>query len=669
MSSEERIYELRRQLHEHNHNYYVLSSPTITDFEFDALLRELQELEDAHPELFDPSSPTQRVGSDISKGFVQVAHKYPMLSLGNTYSKSEVADFYERVKRFLNEDFEICCELKFDGSSISLTYKDGKLVQAVTRGDGEKGDDVTANVKTIRSVPLVLKGDNYPSEFEIRGEVLMPWAVFEELNAERERKGEPLFANPRNAASGTLKLMDSSEVAKRKLDAYLYYMLGEELPGEGHYENLMAARDWGFKISDTTRKCSTLDEVFAFIDHFDTARKELPVATDGIVLKVNSLRQQKNLGYTAKSPRWAIAYKFQAEKALTRLNEVTYQVGRTGVVTPVANLDPVLLSGTVVKRASLHNADIIEKYDLHIGDMVYIEKGGEIIPKITGVDTEARILLGDKVHFITKCPVCGTPLVRAEGEAAHYCPNEFGCIPQMRAKVEHFVSREAMNIETIGPETVELLFNYGLVKNAADLYSLHPEDFMFLPRLGAKSADNVVTALAQSRNVPFERVLFALGIRFVGATVAKRLARAFGNIDALMSATLQQLTAVDEIGERIAASVITYFEKPSNMELVGRLREAGLKFELDEEVVQNRTDILAGKSIVISGVFKYHSRDEYKDMIERNGGKNVAGISKSTSFVLAGDNMGPSKLEKANKLNISIISEDDFLSILADSTN
>lgn len=665
MNEVERILELRRQLHEHNHNYYVLSSPTISDFEFDALLRELQSLEEAHPEMYDATSPTLRVGSDISKGFTQVPHKYPMLSLGNTYSKSEVADFYERVKRLLNDDFEICCELKFDGSSISLTYKDGKLVQAVTRGDGEKGDDVTANVKTIRSIPLVLKGDSYPREFEIRGEILMPWAVFEELNQSREKQGEPLFANPRNAASGTLKLMDSSEVAKRKLDAYLYYMLGEELPAEGHYENLMAAREWGFKISETTRKCRTLDEVFAFIDHFDQARKELPVATDGIVLKVNSLRQQKNLGYTAKSPRWAIAYKFQAERALTRLNEVTYQVGRTGVVTPVANLDPILLSGTIVKRASLHNADIIEKYDLHIGDMVYVEKGGEIIPKITGVDTDARFMLGDKVMFITNCPVCGTPLVRAEGEAAHYCPNEFGCAPQMRTKIEHFVSREAMNIETIGPETVELLFNYGLIKNVADLYSLQMEDFMFLPRLGAKSAENVVAALAQSRQVPFERVLFALGIRFVGATVAKRLARAFGDIDSLIAASIPQLTAVDEIGERIATSVKAYFEKPANMELVARLREAGLKFRLEESVTSNRTDILAGKSIVISGVFTHHSRDEYKEIIEQNGGKNVSSVSKSTSFILAGENMGPSKLEKAQKLNVQVMSEDEFLALLS----
>lgn len=665
MTPQERILQLRKQLHEHNHNYYVLSAPTISDFEFDALLRELQELEDAHPEMFDPSSPTQRVGSDIAKGFKQVAHKYPMLSLGNTYSKSEVADFYERVKRALNEEFEICCELKFDGSSISLTYRDGKLVQAVTRGDGEKGDDVTANVKTIRSVPLVLKGSGWPAEFEIRGEILMPWKVFEELNAERERAGEPLFANPRNAASGTLKLMDSAEVAKRKLDAYLYFMLGEELPATGHYENLEAAREWGFKISDTTRKCRTLDEVFAFIDHFDTARKELPVATDGIVLKVNSLRQQKNLGYTAKSPRWAIAYKFQAERALTRLNEVTYQVGRTGVVTPVANLDAVLLSGTIVKRASLHNADIIEKFDLHIGDMVYVEKGGEIIPKITGVDTDARLLLGNKVKFITKCPVCGTPLVRNEGEAAHYCPNERGCAPQMRARIEHFVSREAMNIETIGPETVEMLFNYGLIKDITDLYRLQEEDFLLLPRLGAKSVDNLLAAVKQSCNVPFERVLFALGIRHVGATVAKRLVRAFGNIDAIMNASVSDLMAVDEIGERIAASVNGFFATPHNREIVEKLRAAGLKFEIEEEVLQGRTDILAGKSIVISGVFTHHSRDEYKDMIESNGGKSVGSVSKATSFILAGDNMGPAKLEKANKLNIRLVTEDEFLQMLA----
>ncbi len=664
MTPQERILELRRELHEHNRRYYVLNSPTISDYEFDMLLKELQQLEEAHPEMYDATSPTLRVGSDITKEFRQVQHKYPMLSLGNTYSKSEVADFYDRVKKSLNEDFEICCELKFDGTSISLTYEEGKLVRAVTRGDGEKGDDVTANVKTIRTVPLVLSGEGWPREFEIRGEVLMPWNVFDALNEERSRNGEPLFANPRNAASGTLKLQDSSVVAKRKLDAYLYFMLGEQLPAEGHYENLQAAAEWGFKISDTTRKCATLDEVFAFIDRMDSERKNLPFATDGIVLKVNSLRQQKNLGYTAKSPRWAIAYKFQAERALTRLNEVTYQVGRTGVVTPVANLDPVQLSGTVVKRASLHNADIIGKLDLHIGDMVYVEKGGEIIPKITGVDVDARFMLGQKVSFIEKCPECGTPLVRVEGEAAHYCPNDTACPPQIKGKIEHFVSRDAMNIDSIGPETVEMLFNYGLIKDIADIYTLCPEDLMFLPRMGAKSAENVVAAAQTSRAVPFERVLFALGIRFVGATVAKRLARAFGNIDALMSASLEQLTAVEEIGERIAASVISFFAKEANRTLVARLKEAGLKFELEEETMQARTEILKGQSIVISGVFVHHSRDEYKDMIESNGGKNVGSVSKSTSFILAGDNMGPSKLEKAQKLGVRLVSEDEFLAML-----
>ena len=664
MTPKERIIELRKELHEHNHRYYVLNSPIIGDFEFDMLLRELQELEALHPDMYDPNSPTLRVGSDITKEFRQVQHKYPMLSLGNTYSKGEVADFFERVQRALNEDFEICCELKFDGTSISLTYVDGKLERAVTRGDGEKGDDVTANVRTIRSVPLVLAGSGYPAEFEIRGEVLMPWEVFSRLNEERERAGEPLFANPRNAASGTLKLQDSAIVAKRSLDAYLYFMLGDALPAEGHYENLQAAKEWGFKVSDTTRKCRTIDEVFAFIDEMDEARHNLPFATDGIVLKVNSLRQQKNLGYTAKSPRWAIAYKFQAERAVTRLNEVTYQVGRTGVVTPVANLDPVQLSGTVVKRASLHNADIIEKLDLHIGDMVYVEKGGEIIPKITGVDVDARFILGEKVVFIKQCPECGTPLVRTDGEAAHYCPNETGCAPQIKGRIEHFVSRDAMNIDSIGPETIEQLFNYGLIKDIADIYSLQPEDLMFLPRMGEKSALNIVGAAVASLQVPFERVLFALGIRFVGATVAKRLARSFGNIDALMAATFEQLTAVDEIGERIAGAVRGFFANAANLELVERLKAAGLKFEIEEEQAVGRTDLLKGQSIVISGVFTHHSRDEYKEMIERNGGKNVGSVSKSTSFILAGENMGPSKLEKAQKMGVRLVSEDEFLAML-----
>ena len=664
MTPQERLLELRRELHEHNHRYYVLNSPIISDYEFDMLLKDLQRLEEEHPEMYDATSPTLRVGSDITKEFKQVQHRYPMLSLGNTYSKNEVADFYERVKKGLNEEFELCCELKFDGTSISLTYVDGKLVRAVTRGDGEKGDDVTANVRTIRTVPLVLSGEGWPAEFEIRGEVLMPWGVFEQLNREREDAGEPLFANPRNAASGTLKLQDSTVVAKRKLDAYLYFMLGEQLPEEGHYENLQAAARWGFKVSETTCKCSSLDEVFAFIDRMDAERKELPFATDGIVLKVNSLRQQKNLGYTAKSPRWAIAYKFQAERALTRLNEVTYQVGRTGVVTPVANLDPVQLSGTVVKRASLHNADIIDKLDLYIGDMVYVEKGGEIIPKITGVDVGARFMVGEKVLFIDRCPECGTPLVRVDGEAGHYCPNDTSCPPQIKGKIEHFVSREAMNIDSIGPETVEMLFNYGLVKDVADIYTLLPEDLMFLPRMGMKSAENIVAAAKQSLEVPFERVIFALGIRFVGATVAKRLARAFGNIDNLMSATVEQLVAVEEIGERIAASVTRFFADEANRLLVARLKEAGLKFELGEDTMQSRTTKLQGKSIVISGVFTHHSRDEYKVMIEDNGGKNVGSVSKSTSFILAGENMGPAKLEKANKLGVRVVSEDEFLAML-----
>lgn len=664
MTPQERILQLRRELHRHNHNYYVLNSPAISDYEFDMLLKELQELEAAHPEMYDPNSPTLRVGSDITKEFRQVQHKYPMLSLGNTYSKEEVAEFFDRVKRALNEDFEICCELKFDGTSISLTYVNGKLVRAVTRGDGEKGDDVTANVRTIRTVPLVLNGSGYPSEFEIRGEVLMPWEVFERLNEERSRAGEQLFANPRNAASGTLKLQDSSVVAKRSLDAYLYFLLGEQLPAEGHYENLEAAREWGFKISDYTCKCRTVDEVFAFIERMDTERKNLPFATDGIVLKVNSLRQQRNLGYTAKSPRWAIAYKFQAESAVTRLNEVTYQVGRTGVVTPVANLDPVQLSGTVVKRASLHNADIIEKFDLHIGDMVYVEKGGEIIPKITGVDTSARFMLGEKVNFIKNCPECGTPLVRYDGEAAHYCPNEATCPPQIKGRIEHFVSRDAMNIDSIGPETIEQLYNYGLIKDIADIYALQPEDLMFLPRMGEKSALNIVGGAEASRKVPFERVLFALGIRFVGATVAKRLARAFGNVDALMTASFDELTAVDEIGERIAGAVRGFFAKAENVQLVEKLKAAGLKFEIEDEPGVAKSDLLAGQSVVISGVFAHHSRDEYKEMIERNGGKNVGSVSKSTSFILAGENMGPSKLEKAQKLGVRLVSEDEFLQML-----
>lgn len=666
MTEIERIDQLREELHAHNYNYYVLNAPVISDQEFDRLMRELQDLEARHPEHFDANSPTMRVGSDINKNFVQVEHRYPMLSLGNTYSEGEVTEFYERVRRSLNEDFEICCEMKFDGTSISLTYEDGKLVRAVTRGDGVKGDDVTDNVKTIRSIPLVLHGEGYPKSFEIRGEILMPWTVFEELNRERELREEPLFANPRNAASGTLKSQNSSIVANRKLDAYLYYLLGDNLPFDGHYENLQAAEKWGFKISHIMRKVRTLDEIFAFINYWDAERKNLPVATDGIVLKVNSLRQQRNLGYTAKSPRWAIAYKFQAEQALTKLLKVTYQVGRTGAVTPVANLEPVQLSGTVVKRASLHNADIIASLDLHIGDMVYVEKGGEIIPKITGVDIASRPAGSEKVEFITHCPECGSRLVRYEDEAAHYCTNETNCPPQIKGKIEHFISRRAMNIEGLGPETVDQFYQEGMIHDAADLYTLKAGEISRLERMGEKSAENIVKGIEASKQVPYERVLFALGIRFVGETVAKKVAKAFRSIDALAAATLDDLIHVDEIGEKIAQSIILYFADEQNRRLVERLRQAGLRMEAAEEDLSGHTDILQGKSVVISGVFARHSRDEYKELIERHGGKNVGSISKKTSFVLAGENMGPSKLEKANQLGIPILNEEEFLLMIAD---
>ena len=659
------IEKLRRELEKHNYNYYVLSQPTISDFEFDAKLKQLQELEVAHPEFFDPNSPTQRVGSDIASGFEQVAHIYPMLSLGNTYSEGEVQDFYERTRKGLNEAFELVCELKYDGTSISLTYEDGLLVRAVTRGDGEKGDDVTANVKTIRSIPLRLQG-NFPDKFEIRGEILMPWAVFDELNREREAQEEQLFANPRNAASGTLKLQNSSVVASRKLDGYFYYLLGENLPSDLHSENLNAARSWGFKISDATQVCKSLEEVSAFINYWDVERKNLPVATDGIVIKVNSLSQQRNLGFTAKSPRWAIAYKFQAEKAVTRLNSVSYQVGRTGAVTPVANLDPVQLSGTVVKRASLHNADIIESLDLYIGDMVFVEKGGEIIPKITAVDKDARFLIGDKVRFIKTCPECGATLVRFEGEAAHYCPNENACPPQIKGKMEHFVSRKAMNIDGLGSETINLLYQNGLLQNIADIYSLKIPDLIQLERLGIKSAYNIQAGAEKSKEVPFERVVFALGIRFVGETIAKKLAYAFKNIEALETATLDELVAVDEIGERIAQSVVQYFADSLNAEVVTRLKDAGLQMSLSEEKLQAHGDALAGLSIVISGTFAKHSRDEYKALIEMNSGKNVGSVSAKTSFILAGENMGPEKLKKAENLGVKIIDEEMFLAMISD---
>ena len=663
---EDKIKALREALEQHNYNYYVHSAPTISDREFDEMMKELQVLEEAHPEYADPHSPTQRVGSDLSKEFEQVVHKYPMLSLGNTYSEDEVKDFYERIARDLNEPFEIVAELKYDGTSISLTYEDGRLVRAVTRGDGTRGDDVTANVKTIRSVPLKLMGDRYPTTFEIRGEILLPWAEFDRLNKEREEQEEPLFANPRNAASGTLKQQNPAVVAARKLDAYFYYLLGEELPAETHFDNLEAARSWGFKIPNVIRVCNSLEDIYDYIAYWDVERKNLPVATDGIVLKVNSLLQQRNLGFTAKSPRWAIAYKFQAERAVTRLNSVSFQVGRTGAVTPVANLEPVLLAGTTVKRASLHNADIIEGLDLHLGDKVFVEKGGEIIPKIVGVDVEARgLLVGDKVRFIRSCPECGTPLMRSEGEAAHYCPNEAGCPPQIKGKIEHFVTRRAMNIN-MGPETVEDLYEAGYIKDTADLYTLEIADLLRLERWADKSARNLMASLEESKQVPFERVLYGLGIRFVGETVAKRLVSAFHSMEQLEQASFEDLTAVDEIGERIARSIIAYFADERNRTLVNRLKEYGLQMSVAEEKLANRSEKLKGLSIVISGTFARHSRDEYKAMIEQHGGKNSGSVSGKTDYILAGDNMGPAKLEKAAKLGVKIINEDEFLNMIAE---
>lgn len=657
------IESLREELNLHNYNYYVLSTPTISDFEFDQKMKELTRLEEAHPEFADPNSPSQRVGSDLTKNFVQIPHKYPMLSLGNTYSEEEVKEFFDRVKKDLNDTFEIVCELKYDGASISLTYINGRLVQAVTRGDGVKGDDITANVKTIRSIPLVLRGTDYPAEFEIRGEILMPWKVFDELNKERAEQEEPLFANPRNATSGTLKLQDPKIVASRKLDAYLYYMLGENLPTGGHYENLQKAKEWGFKISDATKKCTTIEEVFAFIKYWDVERKNLPVITDGIVLKVNSLLQQKNLGYTSKFPRWAIAYKFQAEQELTELLSVSYQVGRTGTVTPVANLQPVKLSGTTVKRASLYNADSIEALDLHIGDMVYVEKGGEIIPKVTKVETSLRKPGSLKVEFIHECPECHTQLVRDQGEAAFYCPNYMGCPPQIKGRIEHYITRKAMDISG-GSETVEHLFNAGLIRNVADLYTLKWEDVAVLERWAEKSAKNLIDSIADSNKVPYSRVLFALGIRYVGETVAKKIAAAFPSIDLLEQATVEDLVLVDEIGERIAQSVVDFFRKEENIEIINKLKDFGIQFEQKQNASVSGSDKLKGLTIVISGTFEKYSRDEYKGLIESNGGKNSGSISAKTNYLLAGANMGPAKLEKAQKLGVAILNEDEFLKMI-----
>ena len=667
LQPKQQIERLRDELNRHNYNYYVLNSPEISDRDFDMMMKELEQLEKEHPEYADPLSPTQRVGSDINKAFTQHLHQRPMLSLDNTYSIEEVDEFVTRTRdALMGQDFTIVGEMKYDGTSISLTYEHGRLVRAVTRGDGERGDVVTDNVKTIKSVPLTLQGSGWPEEFEIRGEIVLPWKEFDRLNAEREFNEEHLFANPRNAASGTLKMQNSAEVARRGLDAVFYYLLGDNLPADNHYDNMIAAKEWGFKVAPVMTKLHGIDEVDRFINHWDTARKELPVATDGLVFKVNDLRQQLNLGYTAKSPRWAIAYKFQAERALTRLQSVSFEVGRMGIVTPVANLDPVLLSGTIVKRASLHNEGIIRSLDIHDHDMLYVEKGGEIIPKVTGIDVSARQPDANPIQFVTRCPVCDTPLVRIEGEAAWMCPNKEGCAPQICGRLEHFVGRRMMNIEGIGEEMAVILYRNGWVKTPADLYTLsrHSRDMMLLPGMGPRTVERILDGIEASKSVPFERVVYALSIPYVGETVAKKLARAVRDIDSLMNADAESLTLIDDIGPRIAESIITYFSNPDNREMVEQLRAAGVQMSLPEEDESSRTDLLKGKSIVISGTFSHHSRDEYKEIIERNGGKNVSGISKKTDFVFAGENMGPSKLEKARTLGIPIINEEEFLKMI-----
>lgn len=660
-----RINELRDELNRHNYNYYVANNPTISDFEFDALMKELQTLEAKHPEAFDPLSPTQRVGSDITKGFTQVRHEKQMLSLSNTYSVAEVDDFINRTRQALQvPDVTLVGEMKFDGTSISITYENGRLVRAVTRGDGTVGDDVTENVKTIRSIPLQLPKGDWPEKFEVRGEIVLPWDAFDRLNKEREFNEEPLFANPRNAASGTLKMQNPAEVARRGLDAWFYYLLGDNLPADNHFDNMAAARRWGFKVSKIMKRLHSIKEVDDFISYWDTERKTLPVATDGLVFKVDSLRQQLNLGATAKSPRWAIAYKFQAERALTRLKSVSFEVGRTGVITPVANLEPVLLSGTIVKRASLHNEDIIRQLDIHDDDMVYVEKGGEIIPKITGVDTDSRNMFSTPVTFVSHCPACGTPLLRIEGEAAWVCPNKYGCPPQIAGRIAHFVSRKAMNIDGIGEETVDQLIAAGLLKNIADLYDLKADQLMGLERFAVKSTIKLIEGIKDSKNIPFERVLFALSIPGIGEISAKKLARAVKNIDNLISMPLEQLTAIEDIGSGLAANIKEYFDDENNKAIIERLRSAGLQFEIAQDTNIETSDKLAGKTIVISGTFSLHSRDEYKAIIEQNGGKNAGSISKKTSFILAGENMGPAKSEKANSLGIPLISEDDFLQMI-----
>lgn len=668
MDNTQRIIALRQELHQHNYNYYVAHQPTIADTAYDALMQELMELEAKHPELYDPNSPTCRVGSDHDNAFATIAHKRPMLSLSNTYNRGEVEAFYKRVSEGLGgQPFELCCELKFDGLSVSLHYEQGHLAYAVTRGDGSKGDDVTENVRTIRSIPLQLQGTDYPEQFEIRGEIFMPNSSFATLNEEREAQGEPQFANPRNAASGTLKSKNSVVVANRRLDAFFYYILSDNLPSTKHHHNVLLAREWGFKVNDATHLAQTLDEVLDFINYWDTARHTLPYATDGIVLKVNDLHQQEELGYTSKSPKWAIAYKFQPDREKTRLESVTYQVGRTGAITPVANMTPVFLSGTTVKRASLHNEAIIEQLDLHIGDMVYVEKAGEIIPQIVGVEKADRsAMLGEKVKFITHCPECHTPLIRVEGEAAYYCPNTTGCTPQIKAKIEHFIARDAMNIESLGPETIDAYFSKGLIRDVADLYRLSVADICGNDGTRLKSAEKIITSIATSRNVSFDRVLYSLGIKMVGKVVAKTLAQHFRNITALRQASLEDFTAIEGIGATIGQNVIDYFNDTKNSLLVDRLHEAGLQMALPEPNKNGEhPQTFAGQSIVISGVFHTHTRDEYKQIIETRGGKNVGSISKKTTFILAGDNMGPAKLEKATTLGIPIVSEEEFILMIA----
>jgi DNA ligase (NAD+) len=663
--AKERIEKLRWEIDEHNHRYYVLNQPSVSDFQYDLLLNELETLEKKFPELVSDDSPTMRVGSDLIKEFVQYTHKYPMLSLGNTYSEEELREFDNRVKKGLSSDYQYVCELKFDGASISLGYTDGKLTQALTRGDGTVGDDVTMNVRTIRSIPLKLTGSGFPEDFIIRGEILMTRSVFTRLNEERAAQGIQLFANPRNAAAGTLKLLDPKIVASRSLDCFLYLMLGEELPHDNHYDNMMQAIKWGFKVPESIRLCKDIEEVTSFINHWDTARKELEYDIDGVVIKVNSVAQQDELGFTAKSPRWAIAFKFKAEQAVTRLLSIAFQVGRTGNITPVANLEPVLLAGTTVKRASLHNEDQIDLLDLHLNDSVFVEKGGEIIPKIIGVDTDKRKPGSDKAKFITNCPECGTLLVRNEGEANHYCPNYLHCPPQIKGRIEHFISRKAMNIDGLGEETIDLLFSNGLIRNIADLYVLKKDQLVPLERMGEKSAANIIKSINDSFKIPYHRVLFALGIRHVGETVAKTIAREFRSIDELITADIEKLTNVREIGPKIAGSIVGYFADSENIEIIGRLKSYGLTFEENSEPVVS-TGLLAGKTIVISGVFNKHNREEYKEIIEKHGGKNSSSISGSTSFVLAGENMGPAKLEKAASLGIKIIDEAAFLKLISE---